>query len=216
MNDNQRVSFQSKGRYSILGKLNKNTNSILFVFHGQGQLAKFFIRKFEALQKHEITVIAPEGLHYYYLEGFKGRVGASWMTSENRTEAIENYLNYLNALYRKVEELVSSRVKYSVLGFSQGSATASRWAEQNTFSLDQFILWGGALPPDLNKKLISNRLQNNQLLQVFGNNDPYINSENIEEIKKLTSKYGISSEYKLYEGGHDIDPKVLLEVINHD
>ena len=41
------------------------------------------------------TIIAPQGLHKFYLEGTSGRVGASWMTKENREDDIKNYLVYL-------------------------------------------------------------------------------------------------------------------------
>lgn len=214
MENRHQVSFPSKGRFSLLGDLNLTTQSILFVFHGQGQLANFFIKKFESLRSLGITVIAPEGLHNYYLAGFKGRVGSSWMTSENRSMAIENYLSYLNALFQQVESQISLEAKYSVLGFSQGAATASRWIEQSHFDFAQFILWGGTLPPDLNKELIHNRMKQKQLMQVFGKQDPYISSENRLEIKMLAKSYNIASKYKLYEGGHDIDTVVLKDLIN--
>ena len=214
MDKQQQVSFSSKGRFSVLGNLDQTTQSVLFVFHGQGQLAKFFINKFKSLTSLGITVIAPEGLHNYYLEGFNGRVGASWMTSENRLMAIENYLGYLNSLFQQINSQVSPKTKYSILGFSQGAATASRWIEQSNFDFKQFILWGGALPPDLNSKLISKRMNQKQFIQIFGNKDQYISSENIREIKVLTKKYNISSDYKIYGGGHDIDPAVLKELLN--
>jgi len=185
----QQVSFESKGQFSQLGDLNKQTKSVLFVLHGQGQLAKYFIQKFKILQTEEFAIIAPEGLHNYYLEGYTGRVGASWMTSENRVTSIENYINFLNAMLSQVKSQLPNDVNINVLGFSQGTATACRWMAQSTFNFKKLILWGGALPPDLNKEQINQRMDEKKLIHVIGDKDPYINSEKVEEIKALANNY---------------------------
>ena len=94
--------------------------------HGYGQMAKFFIRKFQSAEELGYTIIAPQGLHKFYLEGTSGRVGASWMTKENREDDIQNYLIYLNAVHSEI----SSEKNWDeivILGFSQGVATAFRW-----------------------------------------------------------------------------------------
>ncbi len=211
----QNASFQSQGRYAILGELSSNTKSILFVFHGQGQLAKFFIQKFKALTNQGFTIIAPEGLHNYYLEGFTGRVGASWMTSENRLVAIENYISFLDNVLQDVKSKVAPSIKLHLLGFSQGTATVSRWIEQSNFNFEQLILWGGTLPPDLSKELIRKRMKNKKFIHVIGNQDLYIATTKVEALKSLTKGYCIDSDYNMYEGGHDIDQQALLNIFNH-
>ena len=184
----QQVSFQAQGRYAVLGELSTKTKSLLFVFHGQGQLAKFFIQKFKALVNQGFTIIAPEGLHNYYLEGFKGRVGASWMTSENRLVAIENYVNFLNATLKQVRENTPTDIPIHILGFSQGTATASRWVAQSNFVFESLTLWGGALPPDLDKASILNRMQSKKLNHVIGNKDQYIDKTKVEEIGRASCR----------------------------
>jgi len=203
------ISFKTQGRYAVLGKLSAHTKSILFVFHGQGQLAKFFIEKFKPLTHQGFTIIAPEGLHNYYLEGTTGRVGASWMTSENRLVAIANYISFLNNVLQNVKREASPLVKLHLLGFSQGTATVSRWIEKSNFNFEQLILWGGALPPDLNKELISARMKSKKLTHFIGNKDPYIDNSKVESLKLLAKNYGIESACKTYEGGHDIDSLTL-------
>ncbi len=214
MGDYQHVSFKHTGRYAVLGSLNTSTKTVLIAFHGQGQLAKYYIQKFKGLQKLGITVIAPEGLHNYYLQGFSGRVGALWMTSENRLMAIENYLSFLNSVYNEVILKTSDAVKIHILGFSQGTATASRWVENTTFNFERLILWGGTLPPDLDKNLMNNRMQDKLLLQVIGENDPFIDLEKIEELKLLVENYGLAAKYIFYNGAHDIDSSVFLKLFN--
>jgi hypothetical protein len=87
------LNFQLKARYHKLGEVNASTKQIWWVLHGYGQLSQFFIQKFEVLAKQNICVIAPEGLSKFYLSGNSGRVGASWMTRENRQMDIETILN---------------------------------------------------------------------------------------------------------------------------
>src|SRR5690349_23066438 len=100
------ISFPFKARYFKIGTIDTSTRAIWFVLHGYGQLAQYFIRNFAILEKHNICVIAPEGLSKFYTEDIQSRiqagnnrVGSSWMTRENREMDIENNLNYLNALY---------------------------------------------------------------------------------------------------------------------
>jgi len=212
----QNISFKTQGRYAVSGELSASTKSILFVFHGQGQLSKFFIQKFKALTNQGFTIIAPEGLHNYYLEGIAGRVGASWMTSENRLVAIANYISFLNNVLRDVKIKASPSVKLHLLGFSQGTATVSRWVEQSNFNFEQLILWGGTLPPDLNKELISERVKSKKIIHYIGNKDPYIDNSKVGLLMLLAKNYGIDSEYKMYEGGHDIEENTLLSIFNHD
>ncbi len=120
------ISYQQKATYYREG----NGKKLLYVLHGYGQLAKFFIRKFKDLGD-QYTIIAPEGQHYFYLRGTSGRVGACWMTKENREQDIENYINYLNAVHAEISSEHDWQ-EVSILGFSQGVAKAFRWlAEGN-------------------------------------------------------------------------------------
>ena len=119
----KRIDFTYQARYHQLGELNTKTKHLIFALHGYGQQSKYFIRKFRSLVEYGICIIAPEGLNRFYLEGYSGRVGATWMTKEDRETDILNYLRYLNAIYA---QLTTHSVKVTILGFSQGAATESR------------------------------------------------------------------------------------------
>ena len=99
----------------------------LIVLHGYGQLPEYFIRKFRPLAEAGWHVIAPEGAHRFYLQGTEGRVGASWMTKEARLDDIADQIVFLDALLGQLEEGMASGPRF-LLGFSQGVATALRWA----------------------------------------------------------------------------------------
>ena len=80
----------------------KTAKTIWIVLHGYGMLAEFFIKKFNPILNTETCVIAPEGLSKFYSKGFYGRVGATWMTKQNREDEIEDYINYLDQLYEVI------------------------------------------------------------------------------------------------------------------
>ena len=123
------IAFDFRARYFSAGAPDDDAVQRWFVLHGYGQLAKFFIKKFDILARHRIRVIAPEGLSRFYLEPIQdggrrnNRVGATWMTRENREMDIRNYIAYLDAIYRT--ESQNKNLPVTLLGFSQGAATAS-------------------------------------------------------------------------------------------
>src|SRR2546426_8007096 len=66
------------------------------------------------------------------------------MTREDRLHEIDDYVRYLDALYREVLGRVEGpAARVTALGFSQGTATVSRWAALGQSRLDHVVLWGG-------------------------------------------------------------------------
>src|SRR4051812_32598822 len=88
--------------YFIEGTLTESIQEIWIVFHGYGQLSRYFIRHFEALVNDHTAVIAPQGLSKYYIDSKHDRVGASWMTKEDRETDIKNQFIYLDAVLKDV------------------------------------------------------------------------------------------------------------------
>ena len=93
-----KIKISKTAKYTTYGNPDK-ASIIIFALHGYGQLVQFFIRKFQVLDAEQYFVVAPEGLHRFYLKGSSGRVGASWMTKEERQSDIEDYINYLDDLF---------------------------------------------------------------------------------------------------------------------
>ncbi|QOI97320.1 MAG: hypothetical protein HRU69_07380 [Flammeovirgaceae bacterium] len=214
----QVIQFQFKARYYISGTLNQQTKNVWFVLHGYGQLAQYFIKKFNVLVDTETCVIAPEGLSRFYVEDLptrtrtgNNRVGATWMTREDRLTDIENYCAYLTAIYKTELEKYPA-VRVTVLGFSQGAATATRWALDNRINFHRLILWSGILPPDMDFEAGKRILTGKEFLVVYGNSDPFITPERMREMQELTLKLGITPEPVIFTGGHDIDESTLLQL----
>src|SRR5690554_4646496 len=132
------LSVSKTARYYTAGTLDKKTKTIWFVCHGYGQLAKYFIQNFKVLDNGENFIVAPEALSRFYLQGFSGRVGATWMTKEDRENDIKDYNAYLSTLYKKVmKDIPLENVKINILGFSQGVSTVCRWVVSEKIKFDK-------------------------------------------------------------------------------
>jgi predicted esterase len=141
-----------------------------------------------------------------------GRVGATWMTREDRLSEIADYVAYLDALARHVFRRVErSAVSLHALGFSQGGATATRWAAQGTTSVDELILWGSHLPPDLDLSAAP-RLASTRVRFVWGEKDPYYDPARVAEDQARLAGAGIESRVTTYPGGHRISRGVLAGI----
>lgn len=215
----QSIDFTFTGRYFKLGEINAETKAVWFVLHGYGQLAQYFLPKFKSLIPHNVCVIAPEGLSHYYLEDASSRnktgntrVGASWMTRENRLRDIENYLTYLNSVFLH-ETGASKNLDITILGFSQGAATASRWALSDSIYFRRLILWAGILPPDMDFEKGKQLLKEKVVQVVYGKHDPYLNESRFGEMKTLAEKLEITPAQIAFEGAHEIHEATLLTLI---
>lgn len=204
------IHINYKARYFTYGNLSDTTKNIWFVCHGYGQLAEYFIRKFHTLNPNENFVIVPEGLHRFYLNGHNGRVGASWMTKEDRLTDIENYIQFLDCVYFEIVK--NTKAQIILLGFSQGAATASRWAAMGKSKIDKLILWAGVFPPDLPFENCLNKINQLNPLLVIGNNDEFISKEEMQEKIKWLDSEKINYQLHTFEGKHDIDANVLIDV----
>lgn len=212
------VQFNYKARYYTLGGITASTKQVWFVIHGYGQLAQYFIKKFKVLEDLGICVIAPEGLSRFYLEdvstriaGGSNRVGATWMTKENRETDIENYINYLQCVY-DTEMSETQNIPVTILGFSQGGATATRWALSGQPRFDRFILWAGIFPPDMNVESGKVIYKNKKVITVFGDEDPFITPDRINELEALSLKLQVVPHKITFKGKHEMNDETLLKI----
>lgn len=207
-----KISFEYNARFHTLGQASDDIEQLWLVCHGHGQLAKYFIRKFEVLNDGKTLIVAPEGLSRYYLEGFTGRVGATWMTKEDRLSDIENYLTYLDRVFNSVKSQLKPDVRVNLLGFSQGAATISRFATQTNVHFDKLILWAGIFPPDLPPLESKERLKGKKVYWVYGTDDQYLSAGVMEEQETIAKHLDIKPRVKTFKGLHELSSEVLLEI----
>ena len=183
------------------------------VLHGYGQLAADFITSFEAVVSPDRCVVAPEGLSRFYVDGLESheKVGASWMTREDRDHEVDDYVAYLDDATWHLRADGTPTIR--VLGFSQGAATASRWALLGATTVDRLVLWGGAPAHDLALEAHADALQEMDLTLVVGTDDPYVTDERRGAVRRRLAQHDIPVTVHTFEGGHRLDDDTLRMVI---
>jgi predicted esterase len=206
----KKINITFEARYFTHGNI--EAENLIIALHGYGQLGSFFIQKFESLNPEKYFVVVPEGLHRFYLNGTTGRVGASWMTKENRETDIANYINYLETVLNHVNAL-NRFSKKIILGFSQGGATASRFASATTIRFDAAILWASVFPPDVEPVNIQKHPAQKNFL-VIGDEDPYYTGEDFVSEQNKLIKAGIKFDLITFNGKHTIQTETLEKILN--
>jgi len=201
-------------RYWMLGDP-ASAKEVWFVLHGYGQLARRFLRRFDPIASATRCIVAPEALSRFYVGGGKGRhgsgslVGATWMTREDRGSEIEDYVGYLD----RVADRVLGSVRgpdVTVLGFSQGVATASRWTVMGSLRPSRLVLWGDFLPPDLDLDRARGAWRETAVVLVRGAVDATLADPELEraELARVASA-GLEVRRVSYPGGHALDAGTL-------
>jgi len=201
-------------RYATLGEVDRAT-SVWFVIHGHGQLASLFLRHFEQIDDGTRYIVAPEALNRFYAEptSWKGagqaRVGATWMTREDREAEMRDYVRYLDQLLAHVRSSMGGRdAPLTVLGFSQGVATAARWVCRGRARAQKVILWAGPLPPELDAES-ARPLREADLYRVIGEQDDMAAPEAVAAEQERERLLGLSPRHVRFVGGHKLDAAVL-------
>ena len=197
-------------RYKTVGNPEK-ASKLLIILHGYGQLVEYFTQKFDGLGE-DVFIVAPEGMHRFYLKGNSGRVGASWMTKEARESDITDNIHWLNEL----NELIQKKYSFDsslLLGFSQGGATAARWYENSAIPFDHLIMWASVFPPDLEMNESVKNISSTNNYFVLGEEDPYFNSDEQAKVFNFYNSIGFKSIP--YKGNHDIDLKTLSYILEN-
>lgn len=212
MSEEHRISFEFTGRYRVLGTPGESIKHLWIVCHGHGHLAEYFVKQFSCLDDGSHLIVAPEGLSKYYLKGFSGRVGATWMTKEDRLNDIDNYLQYLKAVYGEVRKQLKEEVKVTLFGFSQGAATISRFAAHTDVWFDRLVLWAGIFPPDLPPIQSVSRLEGKPVYWVYGTKDPFLNQGIMDEQGKIADQIKVTPEVFSFEGEHELYDELLISM----
>lgn len=215
----QHLIVPRTARYYTLGDAGDDVREIWFVLHGHGQLAARFIRPFERLADGTRLIVAPEALSRFYLDpvGAKDRrIGATWMTREDRLHEIADYVRYLDELRAFVlAQLARDDVRTTILGFSQGVSTACRWVCSGDVRADRLILWAGPIPPELGTPEDVRRLGKTRVSVVFGREDEYATPDVVRAEGDRLSALGVPFDLHDFSGGHHLDAQLLLDLA-HD
>ncbi len=204
-------------RYYVLGSPGPHVRRVWYVLHGYGQLASALLRQCESLGGADALVVAPEGLSRFYLkmpvatgDHASSKIGASWMTREARESEIADNVAYFDRLHATIAEACSNDPDTRVLGFSQGVATAVRWAVLGAAGAPrQMLLWAGSLPPEIWTDAARQRLAGTELVLAAGDADPYVSPDEFARVVERARAFGYRTRAYSFSGGHTVTAELL-------
>jgi predicted esterase len=214
------IHVRRTARYYTLGPTHGFPRELWVVVHGYGQLARRFLQSFAPLDDGTRLVVAPEALSRFYLDPVaerrahaEPRVGATWMTREDREAEIADYIAYLEQLTSEIRRhLTGAGPRIVVLGFSQGTATVCRWLASSELRADQIVLWAGGIPPELDAATWSARLHGAALTLVAGEGDEMVPTSAVVSEGERLSAAGVAFTLHRYPDGHRIEADALLRL----
>ena len=213
------IAVTRTARYYVLGTPGPAVEDVWFVCHGYGQLASEFVKEFESIAHPTRLIVAPEALNRYYIStapefhGPDAPVGATWMTRADREADINDYVNYLDQLFAEImRELGGRKVSVTVVGFSQGGATANRWLTRGSARADRLLMWGALLAIDSDLHDAAEFFRTTDLVLVYGTRDRFASERMISDYIVRLEENDIPHTVVTFEGGHRMDRDTLRQL----
>ncbi|MFI5312300.1 MAG: alpha/beta hydrolase [Gemmatimonadales bacterium] len=190
-----------------------------YVLHGYSMRAAPFLEAFRKIAGDTRLLVAPEALSRFYHGTLSpgahkaAPVVASWMTRDERDAEIADYLFYLDTLHAKVmSRFAGVTPRVTVLGFSQGGATAARWIAAGRVKAARLVVWGSALAPDLDLATPGSPLRSVETVFVVGSRDAYITPKIVAaELARMRAAQFPFRQVS-YDGEHWLDDGVLRQL----
>jgi predicted esterase len=207
------IKISRTARYFTLQNNTQPISEIWIVAHGYGQLASYFIRHFEHILIPGTLIVAPEALSRFYVDEKSNRVGASWMTKEEREYEISDYVEYISSVYEQVKmDFSVSAHKLYIMGFSQGVPTICRWLALSNYKTDALICWAGFFPHDINwDQNMKNKFQL-PIFSVVGDDDPYLNPDSMNQWNSFVENMDLKVNHIAFQGKHILHHETLIQL----
>jgi predicted esterase len=165
-------------------------------FHGYGQSAEDMLAELAAVPgASEWTLVSVQALHRFYARDQR-RVIASWMTRQDREQAIADNVEYVS---RVLDGLTTPVI---VVGFSQGVAMAYRAALLGGGPVAGIVAVAGDIPPELKVEGVPRREWPPTLLAT-GSADPWYAPARLADDATFLSRESVPHETLTFAGAHE-------------
>lgn len=211
-------------RYFTLGAPVAETKRVWFALHGYAQLAARFLRHFRDIVPPDTLIVAPEALSRFYLELPRAdrkhmeRVGAAWMTREDREVDIADTRAWLDSVYRAIIDDVTRTTgnvpEVTLLAFSQSVAITMRWIAGGVVKPARVIMWAGSLANDVDPDEFRAGLGDAEVILVAGELDHFMTEKARTTILGQWQALGVNTREIVYDNGiHELEPTVLATLL---
>jgi predicted esterase len=213
-------AVRKTARYALAGRAPDHATGVWFVLHGYGQLVTRFIRPFADIVPNGHCIVAPEGLSRFYVDWPAGdgrhlqRVGATWMTREQREADIADTMAWLDTVFDDVMHVPPRDLPVGVLGFSQGVATATRWVAHRRLRPRAFVGWAGSLAHDVDDDALAAALAHTRVTLVRGDDDPLMSAEQVQHELSRLRRAAPDAKLVTFAGAHHVDGLILSSLLS--
>jgi predicted esterase len=192
------VETTAHGRVLIEDAADSFSGRLLVGFHGYGQGAETMLEELRRIPGADgWRKVAVQALHRFYTRGDQAVV-ASWMTREDRDEAIADNIRYVDRAVGETGGEDSSTIVF--LGFSQGASMAARAAAFGRRQATGLILLAGDLPPDVKA---DPKVRLPPTLIGVGSAETWYTPTKTEADAAWLRERGIAHEIVRFAGGHE-------------
>jgi len=188
------------GRYLVRPPRGAANGRWLVGFHGYAQSAAAFLDPLAALAPGAGWLVASvQGLHRFYA-GRAQEVVASWMTRQDREQAIADNVAYVDTVMEQLEREHGAPSVVACAGFSQGVAMAYRAGLLGRRPCDAIVAAGGDLPPELRE---FQQRPWPRVLAATGSGDTYYDPGQLGRDLGFVRKHRPDARMLVFEGGHE-------------
>jgi predicted esterase len=197
------VATQTHGRVLTKDAADSLSPNILVVFHGYAQSAEIALMDVSSIPGvvERWRVVAIQALHRFYAKD--ERVVASWMTRQDREEAIADNVAYVD---RVVAEEIARRGqddhRIVFLGFSQGASMAYRAAVLGRHQAAGVIAFAGDIPPEV-KQPAAMRQRWPRVLIGVGDQEHWYTPDKVSADSAFLVTQGVTPDISRFNGGHE-------------
>ena len=194
------LSANVLGRYLVVSPVSDKPAPLLVGFHGYGENATRHLKALQRIPGAERWHLASvQALHRFY-ERRSGEVVGSWMTSQDREQAIHDNLEYVRNVVTALRATTDAETPLVYAGFSQGVAMAYRAALGCGHRCAGLLILAGDIPPELRTEP-ADRFP--PILLGRGRSDPWYTANKLEADLQCLKSKRITFETVLFDGAHE-------------
>ncbi len=194
------IAAATHGRYLVIPPAISGPAPILAGFHGYAEDAEMQLARLRGLPGSErCLILSVQGLHSFYNRR-TNEVVASWMTKQNRAEAIADNIAYVKSCLDAVAAEWGTAEVAVLAGFSQGVAMAFRAAAYFEGRVAGLIAAGGDVPPELAPDALT---KIPRIVLGRGSGDALYSSEQFGKDESRLRESGVNVHAFEFTGGHE-------------